>query len=188
MSGPVDAAAASSEFRPPEAAPENNPSVSSTPTTPAPAPQAESESDDTPGAAAPAAQAEGTSSVVTGAAPVPANAAPASTAGPTATAPPAPAPLSPLVPRATGPWEAGFVFSIVPPQALTAIPVADGNEEVWYGIVRGKYVGVTQSQALALNAVLGVSNNSMRGYKTLSLALGAFNDALAVGFVDVRTY
>jgi hypothetical protein len=77
-----------------------------------------------------------------------------------APAPPTPpaAPL-PAVPQSTGPWEAGVIYSVVPPHALAAI--ADDNEELWYGILKGKFVGVTQNHSLALSAVVGVSNNSM---------------------------
>ncbi|KAJ7830021.1 hypothetical protein B0H14DRAFT_3465214 [Mycena olivaceomarginata] len=80
--------------------------------------------------------------------------------GGAAPAPPTPpaAPL-PAVPQSTGPWEAGVVYSVVPPRALAAI--ADDNEELWYGILKGKFISVTQTHSLALSAVVGVSNNSM---------------------------
>jgi hypothetical protein len=99
-------------------------------------------------------------------------------------APPA-APL-PAVPQSTGPWEAGVIYSVVPPHALAAI--AEDNEELWYGILKGKFVGVMQNHPLALTAVVGVSNNSMRRYKTQALALDAFNVALAAGLVEIRPY
>lgn len=103
-------------------------------------------------------------------------------------APPAAPPAAPLpaVPQSTGPWEAGVIYSVVPPRALAAI--AEDNEELWYSILKGKFVGVTQNHPLALTAVVGVSNNSMRGYKTQALALDAFNVALAAGLVEIWPY
>jgi hypothetical protein len=75
-----------------------------------------------------------------------------------------------------------------PPQPLASIPVPAGDEELWYCILKGKFVGVTQNHPLAVDAVLGVSNNSMRSYKTQVLALAAFNNALAGTIVEVRPY
>ncbi|KAJ7771167.1 hypothetical protein B0H14DRAFT_2632500 [Mycena olivaceomarginata] len=51
-------------------------------------------------------------------------------------------------------------FLSSPPQPLASIPVLAGDEELWYCILKGKFVGVTQNHPLAVNAVLGVSNNS----------------------------
>jgi hypothetical protein len=104
-------------------------------------------------------------------------------------APPAapPAPPLPAVPQSTSPWEAGVVYSVVPPRALAAIPDDNDNEEPWYGILKGKFVSITQNHPLALTAVVGVSNNSMRGYKTQVL-LDAFNVALTAGLVEIRPY
>ncbi|KAJ7348645.1 hypothetical protein DFH08DRAFT_960026 [Mycena albidolilacea] len=104
------------------------------------------------------------------------------TGGPSASSPPSY--VNPLVPRSVGPWEAGSVFSVVPPQPLASIPVPAGDEELWYCILKGKFVGVTQNHPLAVDAVLGVSNNSMRSYKTQALALAAFNNALAGTIVE----
>jgi hypothetical protein len=87
-----------------------------------------------------------------------------------------------------GPWEAGSIFSVVPPQPLASILVPAGDEELWYCILKGKFVGVTQNHPLAIDAVLGVSNNSMRSYKTQALALVAFNSALTLSIVEVRPY
>ncbi|KAJ7803063.1 hypothetical protein B0H14DRAFT_3487807 [Mycena olivaceomarginata] len=82
-------------------------------------------------------------------------------------APPAAPPAAPLpaVPQSTGPWR------LVSSTALS-LP----------------FVGVTQNHPLALTAVVGVSNNSMRGYKTQALALDAFNIALTAGLVEIRPY
>ncbi|KAJ6452136.1 hypothetical protein C8R47DRAFT_1329545 [Mycena vitilis] len=122
-----------------------------------------------------------------------------STAGDSDTAPAAPdshaatnsdAAVAPAVnrmkPRSVGPWEAGYVYSVVPPEHLAAVPVT--NDEIWYCILVGKFVGVTQNNLLALKAVQGISNNSMRSWATLDLALDTFNDALDGDLVEVRLY
>ncbi|KAJ7458850.1 hypothetical protein FB451DRAFT_1182430 [Mycena latifolia] len=112
--------------------------------------------------------------------------APATLATPaTSSAMSAPAPPS-LTPQSAGPWIAGVIFSVVPPQDLAAIP--DGGEELWYGILRSKFVGVIKSHALALDAVVGISNNSMKSYKTQDLALDAFNTAHRGNLVQIRPY
>ncbi|KAJ7796344.1 hypothetical protein B0H14DRAFT_3494899 [Mycena olivaceomarginata] len=78
--------------------------------------------------------------------------------------------------------------SYVNPLPLASIPVPAGDEELWYCILKGKFVGVTQNHPLAIDTVLGVSNNSMRSYKTQALALAAFNSALTLSIVEVRPY
>ncbi|KAJ6567622.1 hypothetical protein DFH09DRAFT_1314139 [Mycena vulgaris] len=122
-------------------------------------------------------------------APVAAAAAPMLTApalpNPVLPAPVLPAPVLPFL-QVTAPWIVGVVYSVVPTQLLTSIPVHD--EELWYTILRGKYVGITQNHALALDTVVGILNNSMKSYKTQDLAVGAFNGALHVGLVQIRPY
>ncbi|KAJ7484893.1 hypothetical protein B0H11DRAFT_2231558 [Mycena galericulata] len=117
-----------------------------------------------------------------------------SVVGPAPVAPPFIPPPSALPPppgpigQATGPWVAGVLFSVVPPQALAPVPVPASNKELWYCIIRGRVVGITQSQQMALDAVLGVSHNSMKSHKTVDLAVDAFNIALAAGSVQVRPH
>ncbi|KAJ7795427.1 hypothetical protein B0H14DRAFT_3495967 [Mycena olivaceomarginata] len=109
------------------------------------------------------------------------------TGGASASSPP-PSYVNPLVARSVGPWKAGSIFSVVPPQPLASIPVPAGDEELWYCILKGKFVGVTQNHPLAIDTVLGMLNNSMRSYKTQALALAAFNNALTLSIVEVRPY
>ncbi|KAJ7631458.1 hypothetical protein DFH06DRAFT_1337865 [Mycena polygramma] len=98
--------------------------------------------------------------------------------------PPTPAP--PTTPQSSGPWIAGLVYTVVPPQPLGPAPHDDG--ELWYGIQKGKFVGVTQDHSLALTAVTSISNNQMKLYKSQLLALEAFNAGLDAGRVEVRPY
>ncbi|KAJ6448364.1 hypothetical protein C8R45DRAFT_948048 [Mycena sanguinolenta] len=112
------------------------------------------------------------------------NAAPAAAALPPA---PVPAPASAGL-RTQGPWVAGSLFVVIPPQHLQAIPEAIANDDdppLWYCITRGKYVGVTLSNPLALGAVVGVSGSRMKSYKTQLLALQAFNEMLDYHMVGV---
>ncbi|KAJ7144887.1 hypothetical protein C8R43DRAFT_953680 [Mycena crocata] len=93
-----------------------------------------------------------------------------------------------MLPRNTGPWVANVIYSVVPPSPLAAVDEDPASEEMWYGILKGRVVGVILSHTLAQDAVTGVSHNSMRGYKTQALALKAFNDALRAGHVEIRLY
>ncbi|KAK7019609.1 hypothetical protein R3P38DRAFT_3199259 [Favolaschia claudopus] len=101
--------------------------------------------------------------------------------------PPPPAPAAPAAPtgfRNHGPWVADALYLVVPAQHLQAVPEAFSFEVVlWYCITRGKWVGVTRSNSLALGAVVGVSGSHMKSYKTQALALAAFNQSL--NFRDV---
>ncbi|KAJ7914817.1 hypothetical protein B0H13DRAFT_1872529 [Mycena leptocephala] len=94
-----------------------------------------------------------------------------------ATSVPAPAPTTavsvpvpPTVFHATGPWVAGALYIVVPGAPLAAIPEATP--------AYGHFVGCTLSNALALNATIGVSGSAMKSYKTQALALTAFNQLL----------
>ncbi|KAK6971923.1 hypothetical protein R3P38DRAFT_3241328 [Favolaschia claudopus] len=130
--------------------------------------------------------------VVPTAATVPA--APASPPAASASPPPAPAspPPAPAAPpavaapahplpglRTSGPWIAGSMFLVVPTQHLQAIvePTYATPEEAprWYSITKGKYVGVTTNNALAVAAVSGVSGFNMKKHRTQLLALAEFN-------------
>ncbi|KAJ6557787.1 hypothetical protein B0H19DRAFT_1261385 [Mycena capillaripes] len=99
--------------------------------------------------------------------------APVATSAPVvASAAPLVAPAAPVAPvgfRTRSPWE----------------EVAADSLPYWYCITRGKYVGVTLSNALALAAVSGVSCSSMKAYKTQILAIESFNEMLAFGMVAV---
>jgi hypothetical protein len=67
------------------------------------------------------------------------------------------------------------------------MPIAeeDQSERIWYCITRGLYVGITLNNPLALAAVIGVSGGAMKGHKTQSKALAAFNELLAFNMVLV---
>jgi hypothetical protein len=58
----------------------------------------------------------------------------------------------------------------------------DEDTSPWYAITRGLYVGITLSNALAINAVVGICSSRMKGYATQ-----AFNELLANNMVAVIT-
>ncbi|KAJ7343879.1 hypothetical protein DFH08DRAFT_871384 [Mycena albidolilacea] len=91
--------------------------------------------------------------------------------------------------RTRGPWIAGALFIVVPPEHLMPIPEApidsEADSPVWYCITKGKYIGITLSNPLALAAVVGVSGSRMKAYKTQVLALEAFNEMLDYRMVAV---
>ncbi|KAJ7173286.1 hypothetical protein C8R46DRAFT_1031646 [Mycena filopes] len=106
------------------------------------------------------------------------------------TFPPAPAPAAPPpfeVFRTRGPWVAGGLYYVVPSGKLVPIVEADDadSDATWYCITRGTYVGVTLNNALALAAVVGVSASAMKGHKTQSKAVAAFNEMLGYKMVAV---
>ncbi|KAJ7439804.1 hypothetical protein B0H11DRAFT_1934169 [Mycena galericulata] len=105
--------------------------------------------------------------------PVPATPAPATSADPST-----PEPTS--LPATT--WMAGELYNEVPTGHLTSVR---DNGNGWYVVIRGRAIGVTQDNALALSAVLGVSNNAMRSHKTLSAAIFSFDHALDIGLVEI---
>ncbi|KAJ7080883.1 hypothetical protein C8R43DRAFT_1143054 [Mycena crocata] len=126
--------------------------------------------------------------VTTDAAPAP--------AAPAIVAPAAPAPVLPapsVTPTPTGfftsgPWIAGNLYLVVPTGPLLPIgPLEDTDVEgpVWYCITKGRYVGITLSNALALSAVVGVRHCCMKSYKTQALALAAFNELRPYGMVNI---
>jgi hypothetical protein len=86
-----------------------------------------------------------------------------------------------------GPWVAGALYKVVPAAALAAVaePATEDDDPLWYCITSGSYVGVTQSHALAVAAVSGVSRSAMKSYKSQTLALAAFNDMLRLHMVVV---
>ncbi|KAJ6455533.1 hypothetical protein C8R47DRAFT_1082755 [Mycena vitilis] len=89
---------------------------------------------------------------------------------------------SPVVPaapatrfRTTGPWIAGSLYAVIPAEHLSAVP---DNNEKWFAITSGKYVGLTKNAALSLNAVVGVSNALSTSFSSQADALDHFNSAL----------
>ncbi|KAJ7751469.1 hypothetical protein B0H14DRAFT_3513253 [Mycena olivaceomarginata] len=87
-----------------------------------------------------------------------------------------------------GPWVAGALFLVVPTGPLTHIPedpAPEGLETLWYCITRGKYIGLTTNNSLAMAAVIGVSRSSMKSYKTQALAVAAFNEMLQFNLVQI---
>ncbi|KAJ7684874.1 hypothetical protein DFH06DRAFT_1313252 [Mycena polygramma] len=92
------------------------------------------------------------------------------------------APASPVVPaapstrfRTTGPWIAGSLYTVIPAEHLSAVP---DNNDKWFAITSGKYVGLTKNTALSLNAVVGVSNALSTSFSSQADALDHFNSAL----------
>ncbi|KAJ7727673.1 hypothetical protein DFH07DRAFT_970102 [Mycena maculata] len=80
-------------------------------------------------------------------------------------------------------WYAGSLFNEVPDDHVAPVPdTGDG----WYVVTKGRAVGVTQSHAEAMQAVVGITHNSMKSYKTLHPGLNAFNSSLDAGLVEIR--
>ncbi|KAJ7238447.1 hypothetical protein C8J57DRAFT_1246520 [Mycena rebaudengoi] len=82
-----------------------------------------------------------------------------------------------------GPWEAGVLYGIIPLQPL--MPVLPDTNDKWYAITCGKYVGLTHNSAISLAAVTGVSQGLHNHYLSQTVALAAFNGALAAFAVEV---
>ncbi|KAJ7511248.1 hypothetical protein B0H11DRAFT_2215087 [Mycena galericulata] len=80
--------------------------------------------------------------------------------------------------RATAPWVAGTLYSVIPLAPLQAIP---DNGEKWFAITRGKYVGLTKNSAISINAVTGVPGALMEKFSGQADALEYFNGALLSG-------
>ncbi|KAJ7265599.1 hypothetical protein C8J57DRAFT_1511358 [Mycena rebaudengoi] len=95
------------------------------------------------------------------------------------------APAAPPALRTSGPWVVEGLYIVVPTSPLTAI-IDDGEERLWYCITKGRYVGVTTVNALAIGAVSGVSSGSMISHKTQGLAMASFNSMLSFGLVEIR--
>ncbi|KAJ7687067.1 hypothetical protein B0H14DRAFT_3176746, partial [Mycena olivaceomarginata] len=100
---------------------------------------------------------------------------------------------APVVPlpagfQTQGPWVAGALYLVVPAGPLAPVPeeaAAEGEAPLWYCITRGRHIGVTLHNSLALAAVVGVSRSSMKSYKTQALAVSAFNDMLTYNLIQV---
>ncbi|KAJ7496070.1 hypothetical protein B0H11DRAFT_2227075 [Mycena galericulata] len=87
--------------------------------------------------------------------------------------------------RMTGPWVAGQIYGVVPAAPLTPVP---DNSEKWFAITKGRYLGVTNSAAIADAAVSRVSHALRAGYTSQREALEAFNDALAMNSLNITTF
>ncbi|KAJ7810046.1 hypothetical protein B0H13DRAFT_1927549 [Mycena leptocephala] len=115
--------------------------------------------------------------------------APAATNALTAQAPLLPRALSApprlLVPMLTGPWIAGAIYGVIPTGPLALVPNQSG--EKWYAITKGRYVGVTNSTAIADGAVTRVSHALRTLFSSQADAVQAFNAALAanLGLIEV---
>ncbi|KAJ7885615.1 hypothetical protein B0H13DRAFT_1889472 [Mycena leptocephala] len=118
------------------------------------------------------------------AAPAPVTVAPAPVAAAPA-GPPPPPPPAPTTVIPNTPWVAGTLYASVPTSHLHEFGVYD-NSESWYAVLKVKTVGITQNHALALQSVVGVSQNVLKCYKTCAAALIAFNHALDIGLVELR--
>ncbi|KAJ7642977.1 hypothetical protein DFH06DRAFT_1326006 [Mycena polygramma] len=97
--------------------------------------------------------------------------------------------LAPVLPvaastlfRTTGPWIAGYLYTVIPAERLAAIP---DNNDKWFAITSGKYVGLTKNAALSLNAVVGVSNALSTSFNNQADALDHFNSALDGGAIAI---
>ncbi|KAJ7040188.1 hypothetical protein C8F04DRAFT_1178283 [Mycena alexandri] len=82
----------------------------------------------------------------------------------------------------TGPWVTGTLYGVVPLAPLTAIP---DNNEKWFAITRGRYVGLTTNSAISLNAVTGVSSGLSNRLSSQAEALHHFNTVLAAHAIAV---
>ncbi|KAJ7983072.1 hypothetical protein DFH06DRAFT_1318531 [Mycena polygramma] len=84
----------------------------------------------------------------------------------------------------TGPWIVGELYGVVPAGPLAMIP--DVGEK-WYAITKGRYVGITNSTAIADGAVSRVSHALRSVFDTQQEAVEAFNVALAanLGLIQV---
>ncbi|KAJ7907846.1 hypothetical protein B0H13DRAFT_2331943 [Mycena leptocephala] len=89
-----------------------------------------------------------------------------------------PLPAAPCKHRFSHPWSLGRRLPLPcgPVGPLMPIAEEDQSERIWYCITRGLYVGITLNNPLALTAVIGVSGGAMKGHKTQSKALAAFNE------------
>jgi hypothetical protein len=95
--------------------------------------------------------------------------------------------------RIRGPWVVGALYVVVPLQHLAPVaestPANDEDEgPPWYCITRGKYIGITRNNFLALTAVTGVSAGCMKSYKTQVEALEVFNELLDYHMVSVAAW
>ncbi|KAJ7615092.1 hypothetical protein DFH06DRAFT_1343946 [Mycena polygramma] len=76
----------------------------------------------------------------------------------------------------SAPWVAGALYGVVPAGPLALVP---DRGEKWYAITKGRYIGVTNSGAVADHAVTRISHALRVSYDSQSEAVAAFNDALA---------
>ncbi|KAJ7838434.1 hypothetical protein B0H13DRAFT_2367459 [Mycena leptocephala] len=117
-------------------------------------------------------------------------ATPANSAGPAA-APGAAAATPASTPAAatglcmTAPWVAGAIYGVVPGGPLTLV-AENGSSDTWYAITKGRYVGVTNSTAIADGAVTRVSNALRTSYGSQAEAVQAFNQALSMPFLELN--
>ncbi|KAJ7267423.1 hypothetical protein C8J57DRAFT_1510518 [Mycena rebaudengoi] len=95
-----------------------------------------------------------------------------------------PTPVAPAL-QTSGPWVVEGLYIVVPTGPLAAV-IDDGEERLWYCITKGRYVGVTTVNALAIGAVSGVLSGSMISHKTQALAMASFNSMLSFGLVEIR--
>ncbi|KAJ7758060.1 hypothetical protein B0H16DRAFT_1721169 [Mycena metata] len=105
---------------------------------------------------------------------------PAPVARPQVTVVHAPAQASSV--RFSAPWAAGFLYGVVPPVALSAVPDNGGK---WFAITRGSYIGLTQNSAISLHAVSGYSTALSEKFSNQTDALDHFNAALASGALAI---
>ncbi|KAJ7490195.1 hypothetical protein B0H11DRAFT_1912208 [Mycena galericulata] len=111
----------------------------------------------------------------------------AAAAAPAPAASQVPAAQGPVAPtnggiRMTGPWIAGELYGVVPTGPLTTVP---DNAEKWFAITKGRYIGVTNSAAIADGAVSRVSHALRTGYTTQGEAVAAFNKALSMNALNL---
>ncbi|KAJ7715849.1 hypothetical protein DFH07DRAFT_785538 [Mycena maculata] len=105
-------------------------------------------------------------------------------AAPTPHHPAVPTSFSPTgLPHMDGPWIAGNLYGVVPMMPLQAVP---DNQDKWFAITRGKYVGLTKNSAISINAVTGFAGALSEKFGLQSEALEHFNGALVCGAVAIN--
>ncbi|KAJ7058424.1 hypothetical protein C8F01DRAFT_1148181 [Mycena amicta] len=97
-------------------------------------------------------------------------------------------PAIPSMPfRFAGPWHVGALYHVVPAAPLgPASEAGIGDSDTrWYSITRGRYVGITPINDLALGAVTGATDNQMKSFSSQGAALTQFNELLTLGRVAI---
>ncbi|KAJ7051196.1 hypothetical protein C8F01DRAFT_1091768 [Mycena amicta] len=87
-----------------------------------------------------------------------------------------------------GPWVVGNLYHVVPGGPLQPASGAGvATESRWYSITKGRFVGITPLNELALEAVSGVRENRMVLFSSQAEALAQFNTVLQLGRVAIMS-
>ncbi|CAK5277181.1 unnamed protein product [Mycena citricolor] len=91
--------------------------------------------------------------------------------------------------QSQGPWVVGTMYNVVPTGPLAAMPPTQSAsfppETIWYAVTRGHYVGITTNNSVAVAAVTGASRSNMGGHPSEAVAIGVFNQTLAMNLVSI---